>query len=220
MNSSYKNWLKGGMLSAMFALGFAACSDDNHFDVVVNSESETMTLWQNIQKDSLLSDFAYILENTSFLKDKLDIHKDSATRKMTYAEFLNTPQLLTVWAPVNGTFGDEWKAKLQEIKALYATDPAAATAQEFKFAEHYIRQHIARFNFESSSEVQQIRLLNSKIVNYTAGEGMFDGVAYVDEPLIASSMVRCIRLLRLLLTSTISTTSWKVMLVSVLCIQC
>ena len=65
MNSSYKNWLKGGMLSAMFALGFAACSDDNHFDVVVNSESETMTLWQNIQKDSLLSDFAYILENTS-----------------------------------------------------------------------------------------------------------------------------------------------------------
>ena len=187
MNNSYKNWLKGGMLSAMFALGFAACSDDDHFDVVINSESESMTLWQNIQNDSLLSDFAYILENTSFLKDKLDVHKDSATRKMTYAEFLNTPQLLTVWAPVNGTFGDEWKAKLQEIKALYATDPAAATAQEFKFAEHYIRQHIARFNFESSSDVQQIRLLNSKIVSFKSGDKIFDGVAYVDEPVVASS---------------------------------
>lgn len=187
MNNSYKNWLKGGMLSAMFAFGFAACSDDNHFDVMINSESEAMTLWQNIQNDSLLSDFAYILENTSFLKDKLDVNKDSTTRKMTYAEFLNSPQLLTVWAPVNGSFGTEWKNILSDIKALYATDPAAATAKEFKFAEQYIRQHIARFNFESSTQAQEVRLMNSKIVLYKSSDAEFDGVAFTADPAIASS---------------------------------
>ena len=177
MNNSYKNWLKGGLLSACAVMGLAACSDD-HFDVVVNSEAEQQTLWQNIQSDSLLTDFAYILENTTFYKDKLDVVKDSTVTKMTYAEFLNSNQTMTVWAPVNGTFGTEWKSLLSEIKELYASDPYAATAKEFKFAEQYIRQHITRFNFESSLTSQEVCLMNGKLVDYNPLDKMFDGVAY------------------------------------------
>ncbi|MBO5698822.1 MAG: hypothetical protein J6R79_02305 [Bacteroidaceae bacterium] len=187
MNNSYKNWLKGGLLSVFAAVGFAACSDD-HFDVVVNSEAEGKTLWQNIQNNENLSDFAYILENTTFYRDKMDVVKDSGIVKMTYAEYLNKPQALTVWAPVNGTFGTEWKNKLDAIKLMYAEDPIKATAAEFKFAEQYIRQHIARFSFESGYEAQEVRLLNAKLVKYNPTERAFDGVSYdANNPSVACS---------------------------------
>ena len=187
MNNSYKNWLKGGLLSIFAAVGFAACSDD-HFDIVVNSEAEGKTLWQNIQNNENLSDFAYILENTTFYRDKMDVVKDSGVVKMTYAEYLNSPQALTVWAPINGTFGAEWRSKLEAIKQMYAEDPIKATAAEYKFADQYIRQHIARFSFEAGYEAQEVRLLNAKLVRYNPTERAFDGVNYdANNPSVACS---------------------------------
>ena len=52
MNNSYKNWFKGGLLSAIAVMGMVACTDD-HYDIVVTGETEGKTLWENIQAVTL-----------------------------------------------------------------------------------------------------------------------------------------------------------------------
>ena len=61
MNNSYKNWFKGGLLGVVAVMGMAACTDD-HYDIVVTGETETKTLWENIQANESLSDFAASLQ--------------------------------------------------------------------------------------------------------------------------------------------------------------
>ena len=178
MNNSYKNWFKGGMLGVVATMGMAACTDD-HYDIVVTGETETKTLWENIQANESLSDFASVLSETSFLKNDMDYPAEAGAAKLTYAEYLNAPQALTVWAPVNGSFDVDAKlAELAEIKALYATDRKAATKAEYVFASQFLGQHIARFNHESQGENKQVRMLNAKYVVYDAAARTFDGVDF------------------------------------------
>ena len=178
MNNSYKNWFKGGLLSAIAVMGMVACTDD-HYDIVVTGETEGKTLWENIQANESLSDFAAVLSQTSYLKSDMDYPTDVA--KMTYADYLNAPQSLTVWAPVNGSFDLEAKlAELQGIKELYATDRKAATKAEYIFASQFLGQHIARFNHESQGDDKEVRMLNAKYVVYDAAERTFDGISFVE----------------------------------------
>ena len=180
MNNSYKNWFKGGLLGVVAVMGMAACTDD-HYDIVVTGETETKTLWENIQANESLSDFATVLSETSFLKNDMDYPTEAGAAKMSYAEYLNAPQSLTVWAPVNGSFDLEAKlAELAEIKALYATDRKAATKAEYTFASQFLGQHIARFNHESQGADKQVRMLNAKYVIYDAAAKTFDGVAFAE----------------------------------------
>ena len=181
MNNSYKNWFKGSLLFAITAMGVASCADD-HYDVVSVGETEGKTLWQNIQENEQLSDFASVLSATSFLKNDMDYPAASGAPKMTYAEYLNSPQSLTVWAPVNGSFDVEEKlAQLQSIKEMYATDRKAATKAEYNFASQFVAQHIARFNHETQGEDKRVRMLNAKYVVYDAVAGTFDGIALSEE---------------------------------------
>ncbi len=178
MNNSYKNWFKGGLLSAIAVMGMVACTDD-HYDIVVTGETEGKTLWENIQANESLSDFAAVLSQTSYLKSDMDYPTDVA--KMTYADYLNAPQSLTVWAPVNGSFDLEAKlAELQGIKELYATDRKAATKAEYIFASQFLGQHIARFNHESQGDDKEVRMLNAKYVVYDAAARTFDGISFVE----------------------------------------
>ena len=178
MNNSYKNWFKGGLLSAIAVMGMVACTDD-HYDIVVTGETEGKTLWENIQANKSLSDFAAVLSQTSYLKSDMDYPTDVA--KMTYADYLNAPQSLTVWAPVNESF--DLQAKLDElrsIKELYATDRKAATKAEYIFASQFLDQHIARFNHESQGDDKEVRMLNAKYVVYDAAARTFDGISFVE----------------------------------------
>ena len=178
MNNSYKNWFKGGLLSAIAVMGMVACTDD-HYDIVVTGETEGKTLWENIQANESLSDFAAVLSQTSYLKSDMDYPTDVA--KMTYADYLNAPQSLTVWAPVNGSFDLEAKLdELQSIKELYATDRKAATKAEYIFASQFLGQHIARFNHESQGDDKEVRMLNAKYVVYDAAARTFDGISFVE----------------------------------------
>ena len=178
MNNSYTNWFKGGLLSAIAVMGMVACTDD-HYDIVVTGETEGKTLWENIQANESLSDFAAVLSQTSYLKSDMDYPTDVA--KMTYADYLNAPQSLTVWAPVNGSFDLEAKlAELQGIKELYATDRKAATKAEYIFASQFLGQHIARFNHESQGDDKEVRMLNAKYVVYDAAARTFDGISFVE----------------------------------------
>lgn len=180
MNNSYKNWFKGGLLGVVAVMGMAACSDD-HYDIVVTGETEGKTLWENIQATDTLSDFARILSETSYLKNDMDYPTEAGATKISYADYLNAPQALTVWAPVNGSFDVDAKlAELAEIKALYATDRKAATKKEYVFASQFLGQHIARFNHESQGDDKEVRMLNAKYVVYDAAGCTFDGVAFAD----------------------------------------
>lgn len=179
MNNSYISWFKGGALCLATIFGMAACSDD-HYDIVVSGETEGKTIWQNIKENEDLSEFASVLSATSYLKSDMDFPSATGAAKMTYAEFLNSPQSFTVWAPKNGSFEvAAMLAQLEEIKSLYATDRMAATKAEYIFATQFLGQHIARFNHEAQGADKRVRMLNSKYVVYDASEKTFDGIDLV-----------------------------------------
>ena len=170
----------------MTVLGMIACTDD-HYDIVETGETAKKTIWQNIQENENLSDFARVLSATSYLKNDMDFPSGAA--KMSYAEYLNSPQSLTVWAPINGSFDVEAKlAQLQTIKDKYSVDAKAATKEEYIFASQFLGQHIARFNHESQGEDKRVRMLNSKYIVYDANAKTFDGIALIAEnPTLTSS---------------------------------
>ena len=96
MNINNKKWLKLTLLTAATATIAAGCKDD-HFDVNEDVIG-TKTIWQNIQSNPALSEYADILQSVYYSQT------EEKTTTETYADFLNGEQTLTVWAPTNGGF--------------------------------------------------------------------------------------------------------------------
>lgn len=171
MKSIYQNTVKAGLLGAAVLLGFTACTDD-HFDVQPSTVSGSNTIWQNVEANADLDSVAMILRRCKVMKSQTD-----KSAKQTYAELLATSQQLTAWLPKNGTFNaKQYLDELDSAAVLRAKDEMAGTRAEYDVANRFARNHIARFNYESNMGEQRIALMNSKIVNYNAGEGTFNGV--------------------------------------------
>lgn len=171
MKSIYQNTVKAGLLSAAVLLGFTACTDD-HFDIQPSTVSGSNTIWQNVEANADLDSVAMILRRCKVMKSQTD-----KSAKQTYAELLATSQQLTAWLPKNGTFNaKQYLDELDSAAVLRAKDEMAGTRAEYDVANRFARNHIARFNYESNMGEQRIALMNSKIVNYNAGEGTFNGV--------------------------------------------
>lgn len=171
MKSIYQNTVKAGLLGAAVLLGFTACTDD-HFDIQPSTVSGSQTIWQNIEANADLDSVAMILRRCKVMKSQTD-----KSAKQTYAELLATSQQLTAWLPKNGTFNaKQYLDELDSAAVLRAKDEMAGTRAEYDVANRFARNHIARFNYESNMGDQRIALMNSKIVNYNAGEGTFNGV--------------------------------------------
>lgn len=171
MKSIYQNTVKAGLLGAAVLLGFTACTDD-HFDIQPSTVSGSNTIWQNIEANADLDSVAMILRRCKVMKSQTD-----KSAKQTYAELLATSQQLTAWLPKNGTFNaKQYLDELHSAAVLRAKDEMAGTRAEYDVANRFARNHIARFNYESNMGEQRIALMNSKIVNYNAGEGTFNGV--------------------------------------------
>ena len=171
MKSIYQNTVKAGLLGAAVLLGFTACSDD-HFDIQPSTVSGSNTIWQNVEANADLDSVAMILRRCKVMKSQTD-----KSAKQTYAELLATSQQLTAWLPKNGTFNaKQYLDELDSAAVLRAKDEMAGTRAEYDVANRFARNHIARFNYESNMGEQRIALMNSKIVNYNAGEGTFNGV--------------------------------------------
>lgn len=171
MKSIYQNTVKAGLLGAAVLLGFTACTDD-HFDIQPSTVSGSHTIWQNIEANADLDSVAMILRRCKVMKSQTD-----KSAKQTYAELLATSQQLTAWLPKNGTFNaKQYLDELDSAAVLRAKDEMAGTRAEYDVANRFARNHIARFNYESNMGDQRIALMNSKIVNYNAGEGTFNGV--------------------------------------------
>lgn len=171
MKSIYQNTVKAGLLGAAVILGFTACTDD-HFDIQPSTVSGSNTIWQNVEANADLDSVAMILRRCKVMKSQTD-----KSAKQTYAELLATSQQLTAWLPKNGTFNaKQYLDELDSAAVLRAKDEMAGTRAEYDVANRFARNHIARFNYESNMGEQRIALMNSKIVNYNAGEGTFNGV--------------------------------------------
>ena len=171
MKSIYQNTVKAGLLGAAVLLGFTACTDD-HFDIQPSTVSGANTIWQNVEANADLDSVAMILRRCKVMKSQTD-----KSAKQTYAELLATSQQLTAWLPKNGTFNaKQYLDELDSAAVLRAKDEMAGTRAEYDVANRFARNHIARFNYESNMGEQRIALMNSKIVNYNAGEGTFNGV--------------------------------------------
>lgn len=171
MKSIYQNTVKAGLLGVAVLLGFTACTDD-HFDIQPSTVSGSNTIWQNVEANADLDSVAMILRRCKVMKSQTD-----KSAKQTYAELLATSQQLTAWLPKNGTFNaKQYLDELDSAAVLRAKDEMAGTRAEYDVANRFARNHIARFNYESNMGEQRIALMNSKIVNYNAGEGTFNGV--------------------------------------------
>lgn len=171
-------------MGATMLLGLASCSDD-HFDIKNGTASANNTIWQNLQANpDKFSDVSSILQKVRVYKSLED-----KKRTLTYAELLNQPQTLTFWAPVNGSFDPQpYLSRIDQINSYREqglTDKADTL--EYNLGMQFAQNHLARFNFESIKEDQDVRLYNSKLATYNAGQRLFNGVEQLDTEIPSSN---------------------------------
>ncbi len=185
MKKSYRNLLRSGIMCTALLFGATACTDD-HFDVQSSTVSGGKTLWQNIQEQPDLKNFAQILSRVTVVRSDFD-----KTATLKYSDYLNNPQYLTVWAPVDETYNaQQWLDSLDKVDA-YRAEAAAnpekrdslirlALNLEYKIGDQFVGNHIARFNHEANPGEQEVHMLNSKICLYDASKSMFNNVPLLD----------------------------------------
>lgn len=181
MKKIYRNVLKGGLACAMLALGTTACTDD-HFDIQQGTPTTGQTLWQNVEANPELKSFAEILKRTTVLRNDYD-----KSASMKYSDFLSGSQYLTVWAPKDGTYQPQvWLDSLDKVAEIKSMAEVAgnnrdsllkeALKLEYKVGVQFVQNHMARFNYESNSNEQEVRMLNAKKCYYNAAAGTFNAV--------------------------------------------
>lgn len=179
-----------GLLGLSMLMGMASCSDD-HYDIRTDDSPAGVTagrtIWQNIEANPDLSDFAEILKKIKVYRKEED---KSAT--LTYAELLNSPQSFTVWAPLNDTYDKEYyMSQLETVATLLNSssdeDIIEGMKLEYMLGQQFPQNHIARFNFESAKESQNVRMMNSKLSIYDAVNRTFNGIPLYSENVQASS---------------------------------
>lgn len=182
MNHTIYKWIKRSTLSLGALLLLAACSDD-HFDVVAGNGEKT--IWENIEANSELSDFATLLKRIKVMKNEND--RSSTLRA---SELVNQNQSFTLWAPKNGTFNAKaWNDSLDVVEQLLKegtpASQARAYALDYKIWNQFAANHIARFNHEGQGRDYYVRLLNYKRTNYTGST--FNGVKLEGDAVVASN---------------------------------
>lgn len=102
----------GAIATGALILATPSCTDtwDEHYNDL--GEAAGQTLWEQIKSNPELSIFAAIVDSAKYYKD--DVH---AVDGYTFADLLQSGQVLTVWAPENSAFTAEEKAKWMDMLA-------------------------------------------------------------------------------------------------------
>lgn len=135
MNPIMKNVSRAGVCVAAALLALA-CSDtwDDHYSTAAEYDYSGTTL-EYLASQSDLSDFYKIVVATDFDDE------------------LASSQVLTVFAPQNGTFNyDSLAALISEGKTT-------------SVLERFVENHITRYNISLGNEEQEVTLLNEKLVD-------------------------------------------------------
>ena len=183
MKNRISQWVSCGALATMALLAVSACTDD-HFDIK-NTMGSDKTLWETIESNPNLSDFAGILKRTKVLSNEND-HKAT----ITAAELLNQPQSFTMWAPVNGSFNAKaWNDTLDAAAKYAALGTAEGRTKALDISYYVWSQlvgnHIARFNHEGYTGKQEIKMMNEKNAIYSGDK--FDNVPVQGSTEVASN---------------------------------
>lgn len=146
MDIKSTRWLSGAMLSALFATGFTACTDD-HFNI--NSDVlGKQSIWENIKSKPELSEYADILQIVKYSQT------ENKTTSESYADVLNGDQTFTVWAPVNGSFPYTY------YKSLLASGNRDSI---YKVEKELIRNNMTRYTHViNGKDSVKIDLFNAK----------------------------------------------------------
>lgn len=133
MNRNIKNIMRAGFAVSVMMLSFSSCSDtwDDHYDTNSDVLGKT-SLWKTMQSNGNLSDFREVLTATGF--DKV----------------LETEQIYTVWAPVNGTFNKD------------SLVSQAKNGKKADVVKRFIYNHISRYNYSVNESERMVTMLNTK----------------------------------------------------------
>ena len=131
----------------LLVIGFASCTDtwDDHYEggVTATGGVHEGTLWQALKSNPQLSNFVSVVEACQFDRT------------------LNSPQVLTVFAPTNDRFSSE---QAQRLIAQYRTEKSSGTLEEDNTVlKEFIQNHVALYNHSVSSlSDDSIRMMNGK----------------------------------------------------------
>jgi len=149
MKKNINKSIRTGILVFTGLLVSYACSDtwDDHYDPNLSTGNVVdATIYQQIKSTNELSDFLEILDKTG------------------YSALLDESQIVTVFAPVNGSFNKD--SLLTEI----------ANGHKDQVITRFVKNHIARYNYSSNTNKQEIMLLNQKKTTLTNGVVGVDSV--------------------------------------------
>lgn len=141
-------------LAVTLGLSILSCSDD-HFDINPDVAGR-QTLWENINSNPELTQFAEILDKVCYSKS------EGSTTSLKYSDMLNHNQTFTIWAPKNGTF--DYNKYIQLVES-----------NPYTVEKELIQNHLVRYSHVmNGSKVEQLDLFNSKTavfdpVNATMG---------------------------------------------------
>ena len=134
---------------AVAALTFMACTEtwDDHYDAASKGVNEG-TIWQAIENNSNLSNFASVLKATGYDKS------------------LASSQVFTVFAPTNESFS---KADADAIIAVYNAEKGKVDDEENTAIKEFVQNHMALYNYSvSESHSDSIVLMNGKYASLTS----------------------------------------------------
>lgn len=133
-----------GLLLSGVSLVWTACSDtwDEHYNSTGGALNGP-SLWENIKADESLASFAKVLEATG------------------YAEQLNSPQMMTVWAPVIS------EHTADSLIAVYQAEKARSIKDDYNSViVQFVKNHIALYNTSVSEYTNDtIMMLNGKYMH-------------------------------------------------------
>ena len=135
---------------AMAALTLTACTDewDDHYD---DKSSSVLggTLWDAIQQDNNLSNFANVV------------------RACGYDKALGSSQVFTVFAPTNDCFSS---SEAEALIAAYNLEKGRMDEDEISTVKEFLQNHIALYNHSVSSlSNDSIVLMNGKYAILSSG---------------------------------------------------
>ncbi|MCR4995030.1 MAG: fasciclin domain-containing protein [Bacteroidales bacterium] len=162
-----KRCIQAGLLGAVITL-LPACTDD-HFIVQDGGgvgENATKTLWEQIEADPNLSNFAQIAAKTPAFKDE-----KHPIQNYTFKDVLNSNQSLTVFAPTNEAFTAE---QVQYYDSLVAVKP-------YDVFLRLVGNHIARNRYVATGttpngEAEKLVMVNNKKATFDRAGKMFKDI--------------------------------------------
>ena len=150
ITKSIKNLLACCLVGCATSAALTSCTDtwDEHYEGTVAGVNEG-TIWQAIQQNADLSNFASVIEATGYDKS------------------LGSSQVFTVFAPTNASFS---KAQADELIAQYQREKATVNDDDNTVIKEFVQNHIALYNYSvSPTSNDSIVLMNGKYARLQAG---------------------------------------------------